>query len=272
MLQSQLFSKTLKEAPKDEKSVNAQFLIRGGFADKLMAGVYNMLPLGWRVFKKIENIIREEINEVGGQEIYMPTMHPKEHWDKTGRWQDLEVLYRLEEEEIAFGPTHEEIVSPLAKKFIRSYKDLPVYVYQIQNKFRKELRAKSGLLRGREFVMKDLYSFHADKEDLESYYEQVRGAYEKIFERVGLKEHTYYTYASGGSFSDFSHEFQAVAEAGEDLIHICKNCGLAVNEEIKAEISACPKCKKEDFEQKKAIEVGNIFKLNTKFSDPYLPG
>src|SRR3989339_395555 len=266
MLQSQLFSKTLKEAPKDEKSVNAQFLIRGGFADKLMAGVYNMLPLGWRVFKKIENIIREEINEVGGQEIYMPTMHPKEHWDKTGRWQDLEVLYRLEEEEIAFGPTHEEIVSPLAKKFIRSYKDLPVYVYQIQNKFRKELRAKSGLLRGREFVMKDLYSFHASEADLDAYYKIAHDAYLKIFTRLGLQ--AFSVEASGGAMSaNNSHEFMVKTEAGEDLTIFCESCAWAQNTEITKlkDGDSCPNCAKK-LKLAKTVEAGNIFRLYTKYS------
>ncbi|MBI5621394.1 hypothetical protein HY933_00825 [Candidatus Falkowbacteria bacterium] len=269
MKQSQLFSKTLKVAPKDEPSQNAQLLIRGGYVDKLMAGVYSLLPLGWRVMKNIEAIIREEMNAIGGQELYLPSMHPKVNWQQTGRWDSLDVLYRLAEDDVAFGPTHEEVIAPLAKKFVQSYRDLPLAVYQIQNKFRRERRAKSGLLRGREFIMKDLYSFHADEADLDAYYERVRGAYERIFARLGLGRQTHYTYAAGGSFSKYSHEFQTVTAAGEDTIHICAGCGRAINEEIKAEMAVCPGCGGTDFTAAAAVEVGNIFKLKTKYSDPF---
>jgi len=272
MKQSQLFTKTQKDALKDEMSVNAQLLIRAGFVDKLMAGVYTFLPLGLRVMKKIENIIREEMNAIGGQEVFMPTLHPKENWLKTGRWGTMDDLYKVKDlsgKEFALGPTHEEVVVPLLQKYVNSYKDFPAYIYQFQNKFRMELRAKSGLLRGREFMMKDLYSFHLSEEDFNAYYEKAARAYEKIFQRVGIGEKTYKTFASGGSFSKYSHEYQTVTPAGEDLIHICNKCGLAINEEIKAQIEACPDCKGADFRKEKAIEVGNIFSLKNKYTQPF---
>ncbi len=272
MLQSKLFTKTKKEAPKDEVSANARLLVRAGFVDKLMAGVYSFLPLGIRVMKKIENIIREEMEAIGGQEIFMPALQPKANWEITGRWDKMNDLYKVKDaggHEFALGPTHEEIIVPLAKKYIQSYKDIPFYAYQIQNKFRMEMRAKSGLLRGREFLMKDLYSFHLDEKDLDEYYEKAKGAYFKILEKVGLRDKTYLTFASGGSFSQYSHEFQTVSEAGEDTIHICSKCKIAINKEIKGETPACPECSGEDFREEKAIEVGNIFKLNDKFSKPF---
>jgi prolyl-tRNA synthetase len=223
MHQSQLFTKTSKTAPKDEVSLNAQLLIRAGYIDKLMAGVYTFLPLGLRVMKKIEQIIREEINNIGGQEISMPTLQPKENWEKTGRWSSMDDLYKLadsQQREFALGPTHEEVVVPLAKKFISSYKDLPLYLYQFQAKFRMELRPKSGLLRGREFLMKDLYSFHLTEQDFNSYYEKAKTAYWQIFARIGLKTKTHLTFAAGGTFSKYSHEFQTVSPIGEDTIFI----------------------------------------------------
>ncbi|MBI3671419.1 prolyl-tRNA synthetase [Candidatus Azambacteria bacterium] len=272
MRQSQLFTKTRKEAPKDEVAKNAQLLIRAGFVDKLQAGVYTYLPLGFLVFKKIENIIREEMNKAGGQEILMPSLHPKENWEKTGRWDTMDDLYKVKdssERENALGATHEEVVVPLAKKFIHSYKDLPFSVYQIQNKFRMELRAKSGILRGREFIMKDFYSFHKDEKDLADFYEKMKGVYKAIFERVGIGEKTYLTFASGGSFSKYSHEFQTATDAGEDIIYVCNKCSIAINKEIKSEQKSCPECGGENFEEKKSIEVGNIFELKTRYSDPF---
>lgn len=272
MKQSQLFTKTQKDALKDEVSINAQLLIRAGFIDKLMAGVYTFLPLGLRVMAKIENIIREEINKIGGQEVFMPALQPKENWLKTGRWDAMDDLYRVKDaagKEFALGPTHEEVVVPLAQKYSNSYKDFPFYVYQFQNKFRMELRAKSGILRGREFLMKDLYSFHLSEEDFNDYYEKAAKTYEKIFQRAGIGDKTYKTFASGGSFSKYSHEYQTVTPAGEDTIHICNKCGLAINEEIKAETEACPNCKGTDFRKEKAIEVGNIFNLKNKFTKPF---
>ena len=272
MRQTNLFTKTTKESPKDEASKNAEFLIRGGFVDKLMAGVYSYLPLGLRVLRKIENIVREEMNKINGQELIMPALQPKENWQKTGRWETMDDLYKVKDKsdrEFALGPTHEEVVVPLVRRFVNSYKNLPLAVYQFQNKFRMELRSKSGLLRGREFLMKDMYSFHLAEKDLDEYYEQATKAYFNIYERVGLKDKTYLTYASGGSFSQYSHEFQTITNAGEDTIYICQQCHLAVNKEIKAETPKCPGCQGQDFLEAKSIEVGNIFKLKTKFSSAF---
>ncbi|PIT94238.1 prolyl-tRNA synthetase [Candidatus Falkowbacteria bacterium CG10_big_fil_rev_8_21_14_0_10_43_11] len=270
---STLFTKTLKEAPKDELSVNARLLMQAGFIDKLTAGVYTFLPLGLRVLKKIENIIREEMNKVGGQEILMPALTPKSIWETTGRWAAFDALFRLagtDNKEYALGATHEEVVVPLAQKYVFSYKDLPLYIYQIQDKFRNEKRAKSGILRGREFIMKDLYSFHTDEADLDEYYKAMQKVYFKIFERCGLLDKTYLTFASGGSFSKYSHEFQTITPAGEDEIYICESCQIAVNKEIVGDLeNKCPNCGNKNLKADKAIEVGNIFKLITKFSDPF---
>jgi prolyl-tRNA synthetase len=267
MKQSILFTKILKEAPKDEKSLNAQFLIRAGFVDKLASGVYTYLPLGLRVIKKIQNIVREEMDKIGGQEVLMPSLTPKENWETSGRW-NVEEIYKIIDEDFGLAWTHEEIITPLIKKHILSHKDLPKYVYQIQTKFRNEPRAKSGLLRGREFIMKDLYSFHETEEGLDEYYEKVKQAYENVYERCGIKELTYLALASGGKFSEkYSHEFQTVTEAGEDIIYICKKCKSVFNKEVKEE--KCPNCGGIDFDEKKSIEVGNIFKLNTKYTKPF---
>ncbi len=235
MRQSQLFYKTYKEKPKDEESKNAELLIRAGFIDKVMAGVYNYLPLGYRVLKKIEDIIREEMDKLGAQEILMPVLHPKENWEATGRWEIMSVLFKIKganNREYALGPTHEEIVTPLAKKFVFSYKDLPVALYQIQTKFRNEPRSKSGLLRGREFSMKDLYSFHTTSADLDNYYQQVQQAYQRIIQRLGLEKLTLEVYASGGDFSKYSLEYQTVCDSGEDLIFIVDSQHKAFNREI----------------------------------------
>jgi len=272
MKQSQLFYKSLKQAPKDEESKNAQLLVRGGFIDKVMAGVYNYLPLGLRVLKKIENIIREEMNAIDGQEILMPVLHPGENWKKTGRWDAMTVLFKLQgagDKDLVLGPTHEEIVTPLGKKFIFSYKDLPHAVYQIQTKFRNEARSKSGLLRGREFAMKDMYTFDADEAGLDKIYAQVEKAYKKICERLGIGDITYKTYASGGTFSKYSHEYQTVCPTGEDTIYTCDKCKVAVNKELINELKKCPECSNSKLKEQKAIEVGNIFKLKTKFSDAF---
>ncbi len=272
MLQSKLFTKTSKDAPKDETSFNAQILMRAGFIDKLAAGIYTFLPLGLRVHEKIKNIIRQEINLLGGQEILMPALTPKENWQATGRWDNFDVLFKLkggDDKEYALAATHEEVVTPAVAKHVFSYRDLPVAVYQFQTKFRNELRAKAGLLRGREFSMKDLYSFHADQTDLDKYYEQVIETYHQIYRRLGLADLTYVTYASGGAFAKYSHEFQTVAEAGEDTIFACEQCRAAVNKEIIDEQSTCPICGSKDLVEKKAIEVGNIFKLGRKFTDAF---
>ncbi len=272
MRQTELFTRTQKDNPSEEVAKNAQLLIRAGYIDKLQAGVYTYLPLGLRVLRKIETIIREEMNKVGGQEVLMPSLHPKENWETTGRWTTMDDLYKVKDasgRENALGPTHEEIVVPLAKQFISSYKDLPFGVYQFQNKFRMELRAKSGILRGREFIMKDFYSFHRDEKDLKMYYEIMKQAYREIFKRVGIGERTYVTYASGGSFSKYSHEFQTLTSAGEDIIYLCDQCAIAVNKEIKADQPNCPQCGATGLREEKAIEVGNIFELKTKFTEPF---
>lgn len=263
MKQTDLFTKTFKETPRDEVSLNAQLLIRGGFVDKLGAGIYTFLPLGLRVINKIEKIVREEMDNIGGQELLMPLLHPKDSWDETGRWEVPE-MYKIKDENLGLGWTHEEIITPLMKKHILSSKDLPKYVYQINTKFRNEPRAKSGVLRGREFRMKDLYSFHANEEDLNEYYERVKQAYFKVYERCGLKEKTYLARATGGEFSDsLSHEFQTVTPAGEDIIYICKQCGTAFNKEVFEKKCDCGSDK---FIEEKSIEVGNIFKLGSKYS------
>lgn len=269
MKQSQLFTKITKDTPKDEKSINSQLLIKAGFIDKLMAGGYSFLPLGFRVFKKIENIIREEMNKILGQEVLLPALHPKKNWEITNRWKYKE-MFKLKSrggKDYSLGWTHEEIITPLVKKFVKSYKDLPVFVFQIQDKFRDELRVKSGLLRTLEFIMKDLYSFHRDEKDLDEYYEKVKKAYFQIFKRCGLRKQTFLTLASGGAFSKYSHEFQTVTPFGEDEIYFCQKCKIAVNSEIiKKEKYQCPNCKSKKLEIEKAIEVGNIFKLKDKFS------
>jgi len=271
MRQSLFLIKTQREFPKEEFFINSKYLLRASFIDKLGAGLYNFLPLGFLVLKKIENIIREEMKNLGAQEILMPSLHPKKNWEITGRFQEMKDIFKLEsrKREFILGPTHEEIVTPLMKNFIQSYRDLPVAVFQIQTKFRNEKRVKSGLLRQREFLMKDLYSFHSSNEDLNFYYEKVKEAYFKIFKRVGLGEKVYLTLASGGTFSKFSHEFQVECEAGEDIIFICDKCQMAINKEIKKEISQCPNCKNEGFVEKKSIEIGNIFQLGDKFSKPF---
>ncbi|MGC9031207.1 MAG: aminoacyl--tRNA ligase-related protein [Minisyncoccia bacterium] len=271
MLQSKLFGKTQKFSSREDISINEYFLQKAGFITKTAAGIYSFLPLGFRVLKKIEGVIRKEMEKIGGQEILMPALHPKEYWKKTGRWETMDDLYKLRvnNKEFALGPTHEEIVVPLAKNFIQTYKDLPLYLFQIQTKFRKEKRAKSGLLRQREFIMKDLYSFHENEKDLDVYYEIVKKSYFEIFKKIGIKNYTYLTYASGGSFSKYSHEFQVITKAGEDTIFICEKCKIAINKEIINETFACPICGNKNLKQEKAIEIGNIFKLKTKFSEPF---
>ncbi len=269
---SKLFTKTLREAPTDELAINAQLLIRGGFVFKNSAGIYSYLPLGWRGLNKTTNIVREEMNIIGGQEMFMPALVEKKYMEPTARW-DLDVGFfaKGKEEEVAqfvLGWSHEEVLTTIASKYISSYKDLPFSAYQIQTKFRNEARAKSGLLRGKEFMMKDLYSFHTNEKDLEIYYEKVKESYFKIFERCGLK--TYYTLAGGGVFTDkFTHEFQALSEVGEDTILLCQECEYAENIEISElkEGDKCVKCGNGKIVLKKSIEVGNIFNQGTKYSD-----
>jgi len=272
MRQSKLFGKTIYEVPKDEVSKNAQLLIRAGFVDKLMAGVYYYLPLGRRVLTKIESIVREEMNGIGSQEISMSALQKKEDWEKTGRW-DIDVMMKVEsnlDKEFGLGWTHEEAVTPLAKKYVKSYKDFPFSLYQIQTKFRSEKRAKSGILRGREFLMKDMYSFHTDEKNLDDFYSQATDAYFRVFERAGLRDKTYLTYASGGDFCKYSHEFQTLTDAGEDNIYICDKCRIAINEEVLEDLEKkCPQCGSADLRHEKAIETGNIFKLMNRYTDPF---
>ncbi|MEK7624718.1 MAG: aminoacyl--tRNA ligase-related protein [Patescibacteria group bacterium] len=272
MRYSQLFGKTSKSVPADAESVNAKFLTQGGFVSKQMAGVYNFLPLGLRVLSKIQKIIREEMNDMGGQEILMPALTQEESYLTTGR-ESMEILFKTEivgGGKAMLNPTHEEVVTPLVQSHAFSYRDLPMAVYQIQNKFRNEPRAKSGLLRGREFNMKDMYSFHLDEADLNKFYDQAIASYFRIYERLGLgKSQVVLTYASGGSFSRYSHEFQAISEVGEDTIFLCKKCNIAVNKEIIDEHNFCPSCESVDLTPSKAIEVGNIFKLRTRFSEAF---
>ncbi len=274
MLQSKLFYKTLKEKSTDAESVSHDLLTRAGFVDQLMAGVYTFLPLGFKVLQKIEQIIRKNMEQspAFGQEVLMPALNPKENWQKTGRWDNLDILFKLKgsgDKEYALAPTHEEVVAPLAKKIIFSYKDLPFYVFHFQTKFRDELRARSGILRTREFLMKDLYSFHATQEDLDKYYDKMAKVYFNIFKECGIGKNTYQTLASGGTFSKYSDEFQTLTEAGEDIIYICRKCSTAINKEIIGENKNCPNCKSSDFKEQKAVEIGNIFKLGTKYSLPF---
>lgn len=271
--QSQLPSKCLKESPKEDVSINSQWLIRGGFINRLMAGAYSYLPLGMRVLHKVENIVREEMNAIGSFEILMPALHPQQIWETTGRWDKMaDIIYKVTDggdKTFGLGPTHEEIVTPLMGAFIQSYKDLPTSVYQIQTKYRNEARPKSGLLRGREFRMKDMYSFHTDTEDLDAYYERAIEAYHKIFQRCGIGDRTFLTYASGGVFSKYSHEFQAITPYGEDTIYLNTEKKIAVNKEIIDDVSSDLGVSKDTTEAVRAIEVGNIFKLGTRFSDAF---
>jgi prolyl-tRNA synthetase len=243
MRQTNLFTQTLKQAPSDEVSLNSRLLIRGGFIDKTMAGVYTFLPLGWRVLRKIEQIIREEMDAIGGQEVLMPSLSPRWPWEMTGRVEEVDVLFSAggankasrtkNSAEYILNSTHEEIITPLVQKYISGYKDLPIAVYQIQTKFRNEPRPKSGLLRGREFRMKDLYSFHRDEQDLRRFYDLSKEAYWKICERLGIKEDTHIVLASGGDFTkDFSHEFQTECQTGEDLIFRDPAGGVCYNREV----------------------------------------
>jgi prolyl-tRNA synthetase len=270
MRYSRLFGKTIKDAPKDEIAVNAKLLLRGGFIDKMMTGSYTLLHLGRRVEQKIEQIIREEINKTDAGEILMPLLHPKEIWNETGRWDSArEVMYQFkkDEKEFALSFTHEEIVMDLIRKHISSYKDLPVKLYHFSTKFRNEKRAKSGILRGREFLMKDLYSAHVSKEDMMKYYKEIIETYKKIFKRMDLK--VIVVEASGGVFTnDKTHEFQVITKNGEDEVIYCPEGDFGTNVEVSQvkEGDKCPQCG-ELLKKAKTIEVGNIFPLGTYYSE-----
>ncbi|MFC1730658.1 proline--tRNA ligase [candidate division KSB1 bacterium] len=275
MRQSKLFTKTRKEAPKDEVSKNAQLLIQGGFIHKRMAGVYEYLPLGLRTLNKVINIIREEMDAIGGQEMKLTALQDKALWEKTDRWDDekIDVWFKTqlkEGSEVGLGFTHEEPLTQLMTEHISSHKDLPKYVYQFQTKFRNEERAKSGIMRTREFTMKDLYSFSRTEEEHKDFYEKCAEAYTKIFNRTGLGGRTYRTFASGGAFSKYSDEYQTLSDAGEDTIYIHEEKGIAVNKEVYTdEVLKDLGLEKGDLKEAKAAEVGNIFSLGDRFSDAF---
>lgn len=272
MRQSELLASVRKDAPADEVSMNAKLLIRSGYIHKEMAGVYSYLPLGLIVLNNINRIIREEMNAIGGQELFLTALQNPELWKKSNRWSDEVVdnwfKTKLKNDtELGLAFTHEEPLTALVKHHVKSYKDLPKYVYQIQTKFRNELRSKSGIMRCREFLMKDLYSFCATPEEHDVFYEKSKEAYKKIFERCGLGAHTFLTFASGGVFSKFSHEFQTLTEAGEDIIYVHKEKKIAVNKEVYNDaVLKNLDLKAEEMIEKKAVEVGNIFSLGTKYS------
>lgn len=272
MRQSQLFTKTKKETPKDEMSRNAQLLIRAGYVYKVMAGVYVYTPLGFRVLEKIKHVVREEMNAIGGQELIMTNLQRKDTWETTGRWSDesVDVWFktRLQDgTELGLAWSHEEAIMEMMQQFIESYRDLPVSVYQFQTKLRNELRAKSGILRGREFVMKDMYSLHATQEDMDQYYERVIEAYHKIYHRLGIGDETYMTFASGGAFTKFSHEFQTICDAGEDTLYVNADRTVAVNEEVLDDATQQLSIDKKTLAPVISAEVGNIFKFGTEKSD-----
>jgi len=275
MKQSHLFTKTKKESPTDEVSLNAELLIKAGFINKEMAGVYSYLPLGLRVIKKIENIIRDEMDKIGGIEMRTSVFQNKEIWEKSGRWSDevVDVWFKTKFKnggDVGLSFTNEEAYSDILKQYVSSYKDLPVYPYDFKNIFRNETRSKSGILRGREFYWKALYSFSKNDEEHNEFYEKAKLAYKNIFQRAGIGHLTYLCFASGGSFSKYSHEFQTLTGAGEDTIYIDENKGIAINSEVyNDEVIENLGLKKEDLVEKRAIEVGNIFSLGTKFSEPF---
>ena len=275
MKQSQLFTKTRKEAPKDEISINAQLLIRAGFINKEMAGVYDILPLGLKVINKISDIVREEMNKIDGVEMQSTALQKQEVWEKSGRWNDETVDNWFKTKlkngtELSLAFTHEEPMSNLMKNFISSYKDLPVYPYDIRTVFRNEARAKSGIMRSREFFWKALYSFSKDETQHNEFYEKAKIAYHNVFEKVGLGGKNFLTFASGGSFSKYSHEFQTINEAGEDTIYVDEEKKIAINKEVYTdEVIKDLGLEKNKLIEKKAIEVGNIFSLGYRFSKPF---
>ncbi|MFZ2544790.1 MAG: aminoacyl--tRNA ligase-related protein [Candidatus Saccharimonadales bacterium] len=266
---SQLFTKTSKTVPANETAKNAQLLIQAGYVYKVMAGVYAYTPLGLRVLEKIKQIVREEMNDINGQEIIMSSLQRKETWEGTGRWNDevVDVWFKSklkDDTEVGFGWSHEEAILEMMQQFIKSYKDLPTSVYQFQTKLRNELRAKSGIMRGREFIMKDMYSLHATQEDMDAYYDKVIEAYKRAYERFGLGDSTFVTFASGGAFTKFSHEFQTICDAGEDILYVNDNHTVAVNEEVLDDATKELGIDKSELKPVKSAEVGNIFKFGTE--------
>lgn len=269
---SHLFTKTSKTAPSDEVAKNAQLLIRAGFVYKVMAGVYAYTPLGLRVLEKIKQIVREEMNAVSGQELIMTNLQKSETWETTGRWDDeaVDVWFKTklkDDTEIGLAWSHEEAIMEMMQQFVRSYKDLPQSVYQFQTKLRNEIRAKSGIMRGREFVMKDMYSLHATEADSDAYYEKVIEAYKRCYERFGIGDSTFVTFASGGAFTKFSHEFQTICAAGEDVLYVNADRTVAVNEEVLDDAAAELGIDKSELQATTSAEVGNIFKFGTEKSE-----
>lgn len=267
-----LFTKTLRDAPADEVAKNAQLLIRAGFVYKEMAGVYAYLPLGLRVLENIKQIVREEMNAIDSNELIMTSLQRKDVWEKTGRWSDevVDVWFKTklqDDTELGLGWSHEEPIVEMMKQYVTSYKDLPVSLYQFQTKMRNELRAKSGIMRGREFVMKDMYSFHANKDDLDAYYKKAIEAYKRVYDRLGIGAETYVTFASGGAFTKFSHEFQTICDAGEDYIYLHRGKNIAINEEVIDDAVAELGVTREELEKVKTAEVGNIFNFGTQKTD-----
>ncbi len=273
MRQSQLFTKTRKEAPADEVSKNAELLIRAGYVYKVMAGVYVYTPLGLRVLENIKRIVREEMNAIGGQELIMSSLQKKSTWEETGRWDDnvVDIWFKSklkDDTEVGFGWSHEEAIIELVKQYLSSYKDLPINVYQFQTKMRNELRAKSGIMRGREFVMKDMYSCSIDATQHEDFYQATIKAYERVYDRIGIGADTYMTFASGGAFTKFSHEFQTICDAGEDVIYLHRGKNIAINEEVLNEETLTDLgITRDELEQVKTAEVGNIFNFGTQKSE-----
>lgn len=265
MRQTKIFTKTRKEAPADEIAKNAQLLIRAGFISKEMAGAYSYLPLGMIVVEKIKQIVREEMNAIDGQELIMTSLQRKELWEKTNRWDEsvVDVWFKSDLRsggEVGFGWSHEEPIGEMMKNYIASYKDLPIFVYQFQTKFRNEIRAKSGVMRGREFVMKDMYSFCADEKSHLDFYESTKPAYMKVYERLGIGKDTYITYAAGGAFTKFSHEFQTVCKTGEDVVYLNREKGVAINEEVlNDETLKKLGVTRKELTRTDTAEVGNIF-------------
>jgi prolyl-tRNA synthetase len=269
---TQLFTKTSKTVPADETAKNAQLLIQAGFVYKVMAGVYSYLPLGLRVLENIKRIVREEMNAINGQELIMSSLQRKETWEGTGRWDDevVDVWFKTklkDDTEVGLGWSHEEAILEMMQQFILSYKDLPSSVYQFQTKMRNELRAKSGIMRGREFVMKDMYSLHASQEDMDAYYDGVIEAYKRCYQRFGIGDSTFVTFASGGAFTKFSHEFQTICDAGEDVLYVNEDRSVTVNEEVLEDASKELGVDKNSLVSVKSAEVGNIFKFGTEKSE-----
>ena len=269
---TKLFTKTLRDAPSDEVAKNAQLLIRAGFVYKEMAGAYAYLPLGIRVVEKIKQIVREEMDAIDSNELIMTSLQRRDVWEKTGRWSDetVDIWFKThlkDDTEVGLGWSHEEPIVEMMKQYVKSYKDLPSSLYQFQTKMRNELRAKSGIMRGREFVMKDMYSFHATAEDLAAYYEKTIDAYKRVYDRLGIGEDTYVTFASGGAFTKFSHEFQTICGAGEDVIYLHREKNIAVNEEVIDEAVKELGINRDELEQVKTAETGNIFNFGTQKTD-----